>query len=150
MDWSDQAEQLPAVFRIMDPSYLANDFFVNAAAEFGPRFYYSHTLALLANFVPLPAVVAVLWLSAFVGVAVVTAFMARELSGSVLGGMVAVVLITLPEPFDLGSSASYCTTRFWCPEPSLCLLRCLRSGRESGANLLERQSPRFRPFCSSL
>ena len=103
---SDQAEQLPAVFRIMDPSYLANDFFVNAAAEFGPRFYYSHTLALLANFVPLPAVVAVLWLSAFVGVAVVTAFMARELSGSVLGGMVAVVLITLPEPFDLGSSAS--------------------------------------------
>ena len=102
----DHAEQLPVIFRIMDPGYLANDFFVNAASEFGPRFYYSHTLAFVAGYVPLPTVVGVAWLSAFIAVVVITALAARDLSGSMLGGMIAAVLVTLPEPFYLGNRAS--------------------------------------------
>ena len=103
---SNHAEQLPIIFRFIDPGYLANDFFVNTASEFGPRFYYSHALAVIAVHVPLPAAAAVLWVTAFVAVAVITAFTARDLSGSVLGGMIAVVLVTLPAPFALGNRAS--------------------------------------------
>ena len=101
----DHAEQLPVIFRIMDPGYLGNDFFVNVASEFGPRFYYSHALAFVAAYIPLPIPIGILWLSCLVAVVVITAHAARDLGGSMLGGMLAAVLVTLPEPFYLGSRA---------------------------------------------
>ena len=78
----DHAEQLPVIFRIMDPGYLGNDFFVNVASEFGPRFYYSHALAFAAAYIPLPILIGILWLSCFLAVVVITAHAARDLSGS--------------------------------------------------------------------
>ena len=102
---SNLTEQLPIVFRLIDPGYLTNDFFVNATQEFGPRFYYSHLLAFLAGYVPLHGAMAVLWLLAYVSVIVVTAFTARDITGSVLGGMSAAILVTLSAPFFLGSDS---------------------------------------------
>ena len=63
---SDQAEQLPLIFRAMDSGYLANDFFVNAASEFGPRFYYVHTMAFIGTYVPLPAAFFIIWALTYV------------------------------------------------------------------------------------
>ena len=78
----DHPPHLALIFRAMDPGYLTNDFFVNAASGFGPRFYYSHMLAFLAGYVPLHIVVAVIWLSTFVAVTLITAFAARDITGS--------------------------------------------------------------------
>ena len=102
----DHPPHLALIFRAMDPGYLTNDFFVNAASGFGPRFYYSHMLAFLAGYVPLHIVVAVIWLSTFVAVTLITAFAARDITGSLLGGIIAVVLVTLSTPFNLGFNAT--------------------------------------------
>ena len=40
----DHLEQIPLVLRALDPEYLQNDFFVNVASQFGPRYLYSHIL----------------------------------------------------------------------------------------------------------
>ena len=45
----NQVEQLPLVLHALDPSLLANDFYVRSAAGFGPRFYYVTLLATLAK-----------------------------------------------------------------------------------------------------
>ena len=102
----DHPPHLALIFRAMDPGYLTNDFFVNAASGFGPRFYYSHMLAFLASYVPLHIVMAVIWLSTFVAVTLITAFAARDITGSLLGGIIAVVLVTLSTPFNLGFGAT--------------------------------------------
>lgn len=46
---SDHLEHLPIIFRIFDPQYLINDFYANASAGAGPRFFGSHILAFLAG-----------------------------------------------------------------------------------------------------
>ena len=102
----DHAVQLPLIFRLIDPGYLTNDFFVNSASGFGPVFFYSHVLAFLGKYIPLDGAMAVLWLFAFIAVILVTAFAAKDVTGSVLGGMIAAILITLSTPFSLGSAAT--------------------------------------------
>ena len=99
-------EQLPMIFRAMDSGYLVNDFFVNHAEGFGPRFYYVHSLALASSVVPLDALHAVLTLLSYVGVAVVTAFAARDLTGSTVGAMIAATLAATLDPFYLGKKAA--------------------------------------------
>ncbi len=102
----DQVPQLAQIFRLIDPGYLTSDFYVNATEGFGPSFYYNLFLAFLASYIPLHAVMAVLWLSAFVGVIVVTAFAARHITGTLLGGMFAAILVTVSAPFSLGFAAT--------------------------------------------
>ncbi len=103
---SDHAIQLPLIFRLIDPGYLTNDFFVNSASGFGPVFFYSHVLAFSGKYMPLDGAMAVLWLFAYIAVILVTAFTAKDVTGSVLGGMIAAILITLSTPFSLGSAAT--------------------------------------------
>ncbi len=79
---------------------------MNSASGFGPAFFYRHLLAFLGRFVPLHVAMAVLWLFAFIAVILVTAFTAKDVTGSVLGGMIAAILITLSAPFALGSAAT--------------------------------------------
>ena len=102
----DQAPDLAQIFRLIDPEYLKNDFYVNSTDGFGPRFYFSEFLAFLAGYIPLHATIAVMWLSAIVGVFVVTAFAARDITGSVIGGMFAAILVALSSPFTLGYAAT--------------------------------------------
>lgn len=54
--FGNQIEQLPLVMRALDASYLTNDFYVESASGFGPRFYYVHLVAGLARVAPLPVV----------------------------------------------------------------------------------------------
>ena len=102
---SDHFEQLPLIMRAMDSRYLINDFFVNAASEFGPRFYYVHFMALIGKLIPLPLTFLLVFLFAHVAVAIVTAFAARDVTGSTTAGMIAVVLVALMAPFTLGAPA---------------------------------------------
>ena len=47
---SDHNEQLPIIYRILNNSYLINDWFVNQTEGFSPRFFYSHFIAFFARF----------------------------------------------------------------------------------------------------
>jgi hypothetical protein len=103
----NQIEQLPMVFRLLDSSYLTEDFFVNATTDFGPRDYYSRTLARLGSYFPLPLLYLFLtWLSN-VSVALVTYVVARRsFQGSNLTGMVACILVMGVQSISLGGSLS--------------------------------------------
>ena len=100
---SDHTEQLPQVFRAIDPGYLTNDFFVNSASEFGPRFYFVRFIALVAAIAPVPAIYAALFVLTNVAVAAITAFAARDLTGSTIGGMVPATLAVSLTHFYLGN-----------------------------------------------
>ena len=98
-------EQLALIFREMDAGYLVNDFFVNSAAGFGPRFYYTKLLAAAGAVIPLPLLFFTLYLLVQISVAAITAFAARDLTGSTLAGLLAVVLVSSLTPFHLAYPA---------------------------------------------
>ena len=98
-------EQLALIFREMDAGYLVNDFFVNSAAGFGPRFYYTKLLAAAGAAIPLPLLFFTLYLLVHIGVAAITAFAARDLTGSTIAGLLAAVLVSSLMPFHLAYPA---------------------------------------------
>lgn len=49
-------EQIPIINRIIDLSYLKNDWFVNQNDGFSARYFYSAAIAYLTNFFDLPIV----------------------------------------------------------------------------------------------
>ncbi len=89
----DHAEQLPAIYRLMDAGYLVNDFQTNSATAFGPRYYFAQTMAALGSVFPLEAVYAALYLLIYIAIALITAFAARDITGSAIAGIVAATLI---------------------------------------------------------
>ena len=100
------AELLPIVFRIMDPGYLANDFQTNAAVGFGPRFYFVHTMAALGKPIPLPIAYAAFYLLIYIAVTAITAFAARDITGSSIAALIAATLIASSlVPFHLSAPA---------------------------------------------
>ena len=106
---SDQEVHVPEILRILDSGYLVNDFSLNSASNFGPRFYYSHTIALIARYIPLEVIFAALFLVQAVAVSTITALAARDITGSAVTGMLSVVLVMSLVPFYWGDTASV----FW-------------------------------------
>lgn len=51
---NDHIEQLPIIYRTLDPNYLSNDFFVNSNAGFSPRYYYVEFVAFFGSFLSIP------------------------------------------------------------------------------------------------
>ena len=102
---SDHAEQLPIIFRYMDPTYLATDFVVNSASEFGPRFHYAHAFAFAGGLLPLPVVFAAVYVLIYVALSIVTALAAKELTGSTAAGMLATMMVISLTPFHLSNPA---------------------------------------------
>ncbi len=49
-------EQLPFIYRAIDPSFLANDFFTNTFSQYGPRTVFSEFVAFFTRFMPLTVV----------------------------------------------------------------------------------------------
>jgi len=53
---SDHNEQIPIIKRMIDSSYLKNDWFVNQNEGFTVRYYFSYVMAYLTNFADLPII----------------------------------------------------------------------------------------------
>lgn len=98
--------QLPTLFRTMDSNYLINDFYVNAETGFGIRFYYDRLLAAFGEFIPTPLLFAILHLAIYVAVTAITAFAAKDITGSAVGGVIAAGLAASLQPFNLGTVAT--------------------------------------------
>ena len=101
----DQTVHLPEIFRAVHSSYLAHDFWLNSASQFGPRFYYTLGIAFAANFIPIPVIIFFLFVSTCCATSIVVAFAARDLSGSTVAAVVITSLSVWISPFWLGHAA---------------------------------------------
>ena len=77
--FGDHLEQLPVLRRAIDSSYLANDFFTNAASGFGPRYYFVNVIAWLSKFFSVPTIYYVLTLISNVLIAAISYFFSRDI-----------------------------------------------------------------------
>ncbi|PKO00255.1 MAG: hypothetical protein CVU43_14365 [Chloroflexi bacterium HGW-Chloroflexi-5] len=66
-------EQLPFIFRALDPSFLNNDFFTNTFDLYGPRNFFSEFIAFFARAMPLAAVLFLLTLASNIAIAFLSA-----------------------------------------------------------------------------
>ena len=51
---SNHTEQIPVINRVINSSYLHNDWFVNQNSELSPRFWYAQVMGFLGSFINLP------------------------------------------------------------------------------------------------
>jgi hypothetical protein len=104
--YGNQTEQIPIILRHMDSSFLSNDFFVEAASGFGPRFYYAKFIALLATGFSLPWIFFVLTLVVNAGVVGVSYAATREVfrTGR-LAGCLAAIFSVCVSGFGFGMAA---------------------------------------------
>ncbi|KAF0111642.1 MAG: hypothetical protein FD147_823 [Chloroflexi bacterium] len=70
-------EQLPFIYRALDPAYLARDFFTNTFAQFGPRTIFSEFIALFARFFSLSAVLFSFTLISNIAIAFISSLTAK-------------------------------------------------------------------------
>jgi hypothetical protein len=66
-------EQLPFIFRALDPTFLNNDFFTNTFDLYGPRTFFSEFIAFFARAMPLAAVLFLLTLVSNIAIAFLSA-----------------------------------------------------------------------------
>lgn len=101
--FGNQLEQLPLIQRLLDPTFLENDFYVTGASQFGPRYYYAHIIAALARIVPVPLVILGLTVSVNAALVAVTHLATRDvLGGNTLAGFIAATLTVSVTSFALG------------------------------------------------
>lgn len=70
-------EQLPFIFRALDPSFLQNDFFTNTFNMYGPRTFFSGFIAFFARLIPLATALFLLTLTANIAIAFISAQIAK-------------------------------------------------------------------------
>jgi len=100
----DHIEQIPLIYRAINASYLRNDFFVNSASQFGPRFFYSHGVGLLVRFFPITYVFFFLTFLSNILISLSSGFFSlRVLRGSRLGAMIGICAVLTLKTFSLGS-----------------------------------------------
>ncbi|MBA4384849.1 MAG: hypothetical protein C0410_08940 [Anaerolinea sp.] len=66
-------EQLPFIFRALDPSFLKNDFFTNTFTLYGPRTFFTEFVAFFARLIPLATTLFLLTLTANIAIAFISA-----------------------------------------------------------------------------
>lgn len=104
---SNHTEELPKVLRLLNPHYLAQDFFVNATTGFDPRFFYSRLLATLGTFIWLPVLYLLLTWLINVSVTLITYLITRDFfHGSNFIAMIASALVMSVASISPGGEAS--------------------------------------------
>lgn len=101
---SDQNEQLPIIYRIMDDSYLINDWFVNQTEGISPRFFYAHFLAFFSNFIDIESLFFIVFI-AFTILAIISIYgIAWELFKNHLISYFSIVLLLFGPHVALGDN----------------------------------------------
>ena len=104
----DQMEQLPKLFRMMNPSYLVKDFYVNVSMGITSRYYYLKFISSLTSICSIPLCYLLLtWLS-HIFITLITYYMANDIfKGSSLSSMVASILVMSVDSLVIGGNACY-------------------------------------------
>ena len=72
-------EQLPFIFRALDPGFLANDFFTNTFNDYGPRTIFTEFVAFIAGLIPLTTTLFLLTFAANIAIAYLSGLVAQIL-----------------------------------------------------------------------
>lgn len=101
----DQIEQIPIILRQINSSYLINDFFTNATAGFGPRFYYAKIISLISSNSLLPYNILGFTLLTNISICLVTAFFTWWIFRSKLAAIFAIIAVSTFD-YDLVTTAT--------------------------------------------
>ena len=102
----DHSDQLPLIFRAQDPGYLINDFFLDAESAFSVRFYYVRLVAAAGEFIAIPLLFAAIHWMLHIAVTIITAFAAKDITGSTAAGILAAGLVASLQPFTFGTEGT--------------------------------------------
>ncbi len=108
----DQIEQLPIIYRFIDPNYLTNDFFVNSNAGYSPRYFYANLIAFLSKSINIPALFFIGTLLSNIGISSITFLTANKLFDNKNSGIVAAALVMVIPVINLGSAYYLYQTQF--------------------------------------
>ncbi len=101
---SDHVEQLPMIYRLLDGSFLSNDFFTNVNANSLARIHYSKILAFLSGSERnLPLVFMLLTYISNISVSIITFYFGRMIfNKSDMAGILASAIVMVIPTFELG------------------------------------------------
>jgi hypothetical protein len=99
---NDHIEQLPIIYRTLDPDYLTNDFFVNSNAEFSPRYYYAQVVSFFGSWMGIPLFFLIGTLLSNSAIAVLTYLNARILLKNQKTGIIAAAFVMVFPTIHLG------------------------------------------------
>ncbi len=98
-------EQLPFIFRAINPNYLLNDFFTNTFNQYGPRTFFSEFIAFFANLLSIPAVLFLLTTLANIAIAFLSSLVAKHFfTRSMISQLIAAASVLTLKTFWLGYS----------------------------------------------
>ena len=99
----NQVEQFALIARMIDPNFAAGDFYIDAAAGFGPRYYYSKFMAVIVGLTSYPFAILVFSLLTNFATGAVTFYAASKLlRASVIASAAAAILAVANSSFALG------------------------------------------------
>ncbi len=102
----NQLEQLPLILRELDTGFLARDFFLSSAGEFGPRVYFVNLMSWVCQWLSLPWAYALFTFLSDLALVLVTHWAARNVIGAGrLGAALACVMVLAVTSFNLGDAA---------------------------------------------
>lgn len=103
----DLTPQLPRIYRLMDSTYLANDFFINVSEGFGPRYYFLHFFAFLGNYFSLPISFYIIYILSITTIAIVTYRTSKDIYNfSILASILTTSFVLTIDPFELGGGGA--------------------------------------------
>ena len=109
---NDQIEQLPIIYKTIDPSYLSNDFFTNTTSGFSPRFYYSELMSFLSLTIGIPWVFFLGTLLSNMATSVLTYLTGKKLFQDANAGILAAAFVMFFPTIALGGDQVFYASLF--------------------------------------
>ena len=109
---NDQIEQLPILYRTLDPNYLSNDFFTNNTSGFSPRFYYSKFIGFLSYAIGIPWVFFLGTLLSNIATATLSYLIGKRLFSDTTAGVFAAALVMFFPTIALGGDQVFYASLF--------------------------------------
>ena len=102
---ADQFEQVPLIYRALDPFYLINDWYVNANSGLSVRFFYTHVVAGIAQYISLSETMYILFALSMLATIFLVYCIATEISGHLVAGILSALTVLFLPDITLGGSA---------------------------------------------
>ena len=100
----DQYDNIPLMYRALDPSYLINDWYVNANSGMSVRFFYIQVIAGITHYLALSETMVILYTLSLLATILLVYYIAVELSGSPIVGILSALIILFLPDITLGGS----------------------------------------------